>query len=149
MTTTFDLLNRLHKKQVTNNHAINQFYFNESRNPIRPTQNSNNSIKRQFKKITYQADRVSISPSPISSRSNKSNASKISVSKQTTYNKKTSSPLYRTINSNKTQIKSPSKDSRSITPSSRSISVNRSKPVSKTKFRKTSKSPISNNLQNT
>ena len=148
MTTTFDLLNRLHKKQVTNNHAINQFYFNESRNPIRPTQNSNNSIKRQFKKITYQADRVSISPSPISSRSNKSNASKISVSKQTTYNKKTSSPLYRTINSNKTQIKSPSKDSRSITPSSRSISVNRSKPVSKTKFRKTSKSPISklNNL---
>ena len=77
MTTTFDLLNRLHKKQVTNNHAINQFYFNESRNPIRPTQNSNNSIKRQFKKITYQADRVSISPSPISSRSNKSNASKI------------------------------------------------------------------------
>ena len=54
MTTTFDLLNRLHKKQVTNNHAINQFYFNESRNPIRPTQNSNNSIKRQFKKIIHK-----------------------------------------------------------------------------------------------
>lgn len=149
MTTTSDLLNHLHKKNNTN-HPLNQFYFNDMRTSHqKPTTNTITGLKKPIKKIIYQADRVSISPIRTSRNGKNPNKSKITVSKHknNNYNKKTSSPLYRTVNTKKLTGKSVSKESRSITPTSRSISVTKPKPDSKSKFKKATKSPI-NKLNN-
>ena len=139
MTTTSALMRNLHRKNNSESFTINHFYFKDHTSFQKNIMTSNIGLQKTKTKL-----KTSISP--MSARNNHGFKPKITVTKNTI--KQASSPLYRTINPKKT-LNSSSKDSRTITPSSRSISVNQRTASKTTKYGKITKFPttILNNIK--
>lgn len=141
MTTTSALMRNLHRKNNSESFTINHFYFKDHTSFQKNIMTSNIGLKQ-----TKTNTKLKTSISPMSARNNHGFKPKITVTKNTI--KQASSPLYRTINPKKT-LNSSSKDSRAITPSSRSISVNQRTASKTTKYGKIAKFPttILNNIK--